>query len=146
MAEKQPQTRENHAKLVPLFHYVAFPILAVNLLWALYRVVTGVSIETTIAAAVAFSLIVLALFARTFALGAQDRVIRLEERLRMRALMPDELKPRIDEFTTNQLVALRFASDEELPGLGRKVLDDGIGDRKTIKEMIVSWRADYQRL
>ena len=146
MAEKQPQTRENHAKFVPLFHYVAFPILAVNLFWSLYRVVTGVSIETTIAAAVAFSLIVLALLARTFALGAQDRVIRLEERLRMQGLMPDELKPRIDEFTTDQLVALRFASDEELPGLGRKVLDDGIGDRKTIKELIVSWRADYQRL
>jgi len=146
MAETQPQTRENHAKFVPLFHYVAFPILAVNLLWSLYRVVTGVSIDTTIAAAVAFSLVVLALMARTFALGAQDRVIRLEERLRMQGLMPDELKPRIDEFTTDQLVALRFASDEELPGLGRKVLDDGIGDRKTIKGMIVSWRADYQRL
>jgi hypothetical protein len=146
MAEKQPQTRENHAKFVPLFHYVAFPILAVNLLWALYRVVTAVSIDTTISAAVAFSLVALALLARTFALGAQDRVIRLEERLRMQGLMPDELKPRIDEFTTDQLVALRFASDEELPGLGQKVLDDGIGDRKTIKEMIVSWRADYQRL
>jgi len=146
MAEKQPQTRENHAKFVPLFHYVAFPILVVNLLWSLYRVVTGVSIDTTIAAAVAFSLVLLALFARTFALGAQDRVIRLEERLRMQGLMPDELKPRINEFTTDQLVALRFASDEELPGLGRKVLDEGIGDRKTIKEMIVSWRADYQRL
>jgi hypothetical protein len=120
--------------------------LVVNLFWALYRGVTGVSIDTAIAAALAFSLVVLALFARTFALGAQDRVIRLEERLRMHGLMPDELKPRIDEFTTDQLVALRFASDEELPGLGQKVLDEGIGDRKTIKEMIVTWRADYQRL
>ena len=146
MAEKQQQTRENHAKFVPLFHYVAFPILVVNLFWALYRGVTGVSIDTAIAAALAFSLVVLALFARTFALGAQDRVIRLEERLRMHGLMPDELKPRIDEFTTDQLVALRFASDEELPGLAQKVLDEGIGDRKTIKEMIVTWRADYQRL
>lgn len=146
MAEKRTQTRENHTKFVPLYHYVAFPILMVNLLWALYRVVTGVSIDTAIAAAVAFSLVVMALFARTFALSAQDRVIRLEERLRMHGLMPDELKSRIDEFTTDQLVALRFASDEELPGLGRKVLDDGIGNRKTIKEMIVSWRADYQRL
>ena len=145
MAEKRPQTRENHTKMVPVYHYVVFPILVVNLLWALYRVVTGVSIDTAITAAVAFSLVALAFYARTFALGAQDRVIRLEERLRMHGLMPDELKPRIDEFTTNQLVALRFASDEELPGLGRRVLDDSIGDRKTIKEMIVSWRADYQR-
>ena len=117
MAEKRPQTRENHAKFVPLYHYVAFPILVVNLLSSLYRVVTDVSIETGIAAAVGFALVVLALFAHTFALSAQDRVIRLEERLRMRGLLPDELKSRIDEFTTDQLVALRFASDGELPEL-----------------------------
>ena len=146
MAEKRPQTRENHPKFVPLYHYVAFPILVVNLLWSLYRVVTDVSIETGIAAAVGFALVVLALFARTFALGAQDRVIRLEERLRMQGLLPDELKSRVDEFTTDQLVALRFASDGELPELARKVLDESVGDRSAIKQLIISWRADYQRL
>lgn len=64
----------------------------------------------------------------------------------MRELLPDELKPRINDFTTDQLVALRFASDDELPGLAQKVLDGSIGDRKTIKQMIVAWRADYQRV
>ena len=93
-----------------------------------------------------FALILLGFFARVFALGAQDRVIRLEERLRMHGLLPDDLKPRINDFTMDQLAALRFASDDELPALARQVIDDSIGDRKTIKQMVVSWRADYQRL
>ena len=146
MAEKTPQTFDNHAKLVPLFHYVALPIFLVNVLLALYRMFTGFSFDTAWGIALAIGLMVVALFARIFALGAQDRVIRLEERLRMQVLLPDELKPRIDDFTMDQLVALRFASDAELPGLAKKVIEDGIADRKTVKQMVVTWRADYQRL
>lgn len=146
MAEKMPQTFENHAKLVPLFHYVLLPMLLINLFLALYRMFTGFSFYTGWGAAMAIGLILVALFARVFALGAQDRVIRLEERLRMHRLLPDELKAKIDDFTMDQLAALRFASDDELPSLAKRVLDDGIGDRKTIKRMITTWRADYQRL
>ena len=146
MAEKMPQTFENHAKLVPLFHYVALPVFLINILLALYRMVTAFSLETAWGVALAVGLMLVALFARVFALGAQDRVIRLEERLRMHGLFPDELKPRIDDLTMEQLVALRFASDAELPSLTRKVLDEGVADRKTIKQMVVTWRADYQRL
>ena len=146
MAEKKPQTFENHAKLVPLFHYVVLPMFLVNLLLALYRMFTGFSFETAWGAAMAIGLMLVALFARVFALGAQDRVIRLEERLRMRGLLPDGLEPQIDDFTMDQLAALRFASDAELPSLAKKVVDDGIADRKTIKQMVVTWRADYQRL
>ena len=94
----------------------------------------------------AVALFMIALFARIFALQAQDRVIRLEERMRLQTLLPNELKPRIHDFTMDQLAALRFASDSELPNLARKVLEDGIDDRKTIKQLIVTWRADYQRL
>ncbi len=146
MAEKTPQTFDNHAKLVPVFHYVALPIFLVNVLLALYRMFTGFSFDTAWGVALAIGLMVVALFARVFALGAQDRVIRLEERLRMQVLLPDELKPRIDDFTMDQLVALRFASDAELPGLAKKVIEDGIANRKTVKQMVVTWRADYQRL
>ena len=64
----------------------------------------------------------------------------------MLALLPDDLKTRINDFTINQTIALRFASDEELPELSRKILDDGIKDSKTIKEMIKTWKPDYQRL
>lgn len=146
MAETKPQTFDNHAKLVPLFHYVAAPIFLINLILSLYRMFTGFSFETAWGAVMAVAFILIGLFARVFALGAQDRVIRLEERLRMHGLLPDEMKPRIDDFTMDQLAALRFASDDELPSLAQKVLADGIGDRKAIKQMVVTWRADYQRL
>ena len=146
MAEKIPQTFANHTKLVPLFHYVVLSILSINVLLAIYRMATGFSFETAWGAVVACALILVGFFARVFALGAQDRVIRLEERLRMHGLLPDDLKPRINNFTMDQLAALRFASDDELPALARQVVDDIIGDRKTIKQLVVSWRADYQRL
>ena len=87
-----------------------------------------------------------ALFAsRLAALKVQDRVIRLEERLRMARLLPEDLKPRIEEFRTGQLVALRFASDAELPALARKVLDEKIVVGKQIKLLVKNWRGDYLR-
>ena len=94
----------------------------------------------------AAALLALALSARLMALGVQDRVIRLEERMRYEKLLPSDLQPRIGEFTIAQLVSLRFASDAELPTLARKVLDGKINDRKTIKKMVQNWRADYQRV
>ena len=85
------------------------------------------------------------LTARMFALSVQDRVIRLEERLRYERLLPPDLQARILEFEPGQLVALRFASDAELPGLARKVLDEKLSDRKAIKKMIQNWQSDDLR-
>jgi len=85
------------------------------------------------------------LYARLFALRVQDRVIRLEERLRCQRLLPADLQPRIVEFTAGQLVALRFGSDDELPALARKVLDDKLTERKAIKQLIKNWKPDYLR-
>ena len=146
MAEKSFQTYANHTKLVPLFHYVALPILLINFVWSVSQLFTGFSFGALLAVLVAFALILIAFFARVFALGAQDRVIRLEEHLRMQAALPDDLQSRVHDFTIDQICALRFASDDELPGLARKVLEENIPDRKTIKQMIQSWKADYQRL
>ena len=146
MAEQTLQTFKNHTKNVPLFHFVALPILLLNVIWSLVRAATDFSADTAIGIVVAFALLIVAFFARVFALGAQDRVVRLEERLRMQHLLPDDLKPRINDFTTNQMIALRFASDAELPDLARKVLDENIGERKAVKQLIKTWRADYQRL
>jgi hypothetical protein len=82
---------------------------------------------------------------RNMALRVQDRVIRLEERLRYERVFPADLKPRIEQFTVDQFVALRFASDAELPGLARKVLDEKMNERKAIKQMVKNWRPDYLR-
>jgi hypothetical protein len=145
MAQNTPQNFGNHARLLPPFHFVVLPILTFYLLWTLYQAVTAFSWERLAACVVAFALVLMALLGRMMALSVQDRVIRLEERMRMRELLPADLQPRIPEFTVKQLVAIRFASDEELPALARKVLDDKIVDQKAIKQMVKHWRADYQR-
>jgi hypothetical protein len=85
-------------------------------------------------------------YTRRFALTVQDRVIRLEMRLRLERLLPADLRPRISEITLDQLIALRFAGDEELPGLCRTVLEQKVSDRKTIKKMVRNWTADYLRV
>lgn len=86
-----------------------------------------------------------ALYARLFALAVQDRVIRLEMRLRLQELLPAELRTRVPEFTVGQLIALRFAGDEELPALAQKLLDQKLTDRKAIKKMVQKWEPDYLR-
>jgi hypothetical protein len=87
----------------------------------------------------------LAFFARVFALTVQDRVIRLEMRLRVAEVLPVDLRPRIPEFTVAQLVSLRFASDAELPALARKVLYEKLDNRKAIKQLVKDWQGDYLR-
>ncbi len=145
MAQKVTQSFENHARILPAYHYVAFPLFALNFFYMLYQVVTRFSWANLVGFGLSIALILLFFIARVMALTVQDRVIRLEERLRMRAILPADLQPRIDEFTVKQLVALRFASDQELPALARTVLDGKLADQKAIKKMITSWRADHQR-
>ena len=139
------QNFENHAKFVPAFHVVVLGIFTINLGWSLYRVAHAFSAESILSLLLAIAFILLAFYSRTFALTVQDRVIRLEMRLRMLQILPAELRPRISEFSVNQLVALRFASDAELPALAKKVLDEKLNDRKAIKKMIREWEPDFLR-
>lgn len=140
------QNFANHAKLVPAFHFFVLPVLALNLIWSMYHLwELRFSFEGFVGLLLALSLASGFLCARTFALSVQDRVIRLEERLRMTRLLPDDLKGRIDEFSVAQLVALRFACDQELPELARKVLAENLRSRKEIKQLVKTWRPDYQR-
>ena len=140
-----PQSYTNHAKVIPLYHYFALPVSALNAIWLIYRAATRPSWDTAIAAAMGVALAVMFLLARIFALTVQDRVIRLEMRLRLRELLPADLQPRIGEFTRDQLVALRFAGDRELPALARRVLDERLQDRKAIKLLVQDWQADHLR-
>lgn len=139
------QNFENHAKLVPAFHFFVLPVLAFNVIWSIVRLVRNFSGESVVSLVVALALATLAFYARLFALKVQDRVIRLEMRLRMMQLLPQELRPRITEFNVDQLVALRFAGDAELPALCRKVLDEKLTDRKAIKKLVQNWQPDYLR-
>ena len=145
MAEKKPQTLQNHTRLDPAFHLFLVPVALIMLGGAVYDVVrnagwmSGAHLLAVLWAIVAMFKI------RLYALKVQDRVIRLEERLRMEKLLAEPLKSRIGDLTESQLVALRFASDAELPGLVEKTLSGNLA-QKQIKESIRSWRPDYWRV
>jgi hypothetical protein len=122
------------------------PVLVLNVVQAIVKLARHWFYwDGLVGALVALALLIFAFNARLFALCVQDRVIRMEERRRMAELLPSELQSQIAEFTPRQLVALRFASDDELPELARKVLADRIASPKTIKLMVKNWRADYLR-
>ena len=142
----QEQNFANHARLVPPYHFVAGPIFLLNFAWAVYGLFRGMSFDAILNVLVAVALIILFFAARVFALKAQDRVIRLEMRLRMREVLQADLQPRINDFTATQLIGLRFASDAELPALARKVLDENITKSTPIKEMITDWQGDHLRV
>jgi Family of unknown function (DUF6526) len=141
----KPQTFENHAKFDPAFHFFIAPVFLANVVWSIVRVVHVFSFETVASLLLAVAFFLLAFRARVYALRVQDRVIRLEMRLRMQELLPPELRTRIKEFTLDQLIALRFASDAELPALARKVLDEKLTSRKQIKKMVRDWEPDLLR-
>jgi hypothetical protein len=145
MPSETPQSLSNHARFVPLYHFVAGPILFLNLIWTAERAVRHPSGDTVVSALVGVALVILFFFARVFALTVQDRVIRLEMRMRLRELLPADLLPRIPEFTRGQLVALRFASDRELPALARQVLEQRLTNGKAIKQLVKEWHADHLR-
>ncbi len=152
MEKPYNQNFSNHVRIVPLYHQVALPIFALNLLWSVYRVLRAFSTPSRFARAdsialllVAVALAILVIYARLFANTVQDRVIRLEMTLRLERFLPPDLRPRVHEFTASQLVALRFTGDAELPELARRVLAENLTDRKTIKKMIKNWKPDFLR-
>ena len=138
------QTFENHAMVVPAYHYFTFGLIAVYVVYCLYVVATAFSLDALMSLLLAVAVLMVFFWARLFALRVQDRVIRLEMRLRLAQLVPG-LGARLDEFTTDQLCSLRFAGDAELPALAEKVLADRLDDRKAIKRMIRDWQADHFR-
>ncbi len=151
MEKPYSQNFENHARIITGYHKVAFSILALNLFWSVYRLVPSFSndvfarLDSIMSLLLAVAFLLLFFYARIFALTVQDRVIRLEMMLRLERLLPPDLHSRVHEFTLGQLIALRFASDEELPDLARRVLAQNLTDRKAIKKMIKNWRPDFLR-
>ncbi len=150
MAEKAPQTHASHKSVTPAYHYYMFAVVAINLLWTLYRFGSELfgghfSFGLLMNVLVAGVLIVIFAYIRIFPLAVQDRVIRLEMKLRLNEILPDDLKGRVDELSRGQLMAIRFASDAELPNLMRDVLDNNITDREEIKGKVKDWQPDHWR-
>ena len=146
MAEKTPQTYENHGKLVPGYHFVTLGLLFLYILWTAWGVVSAFSLASVMQLLFALGVFGAAFYARVFPLHAQDRVIRLEEKLRLQTVLPANLRERIDEIPSTLFVALRFAPEDELTGLVQRVLDGELKTRKVLKQEIKQWRPDYYRL
>lgn len=145
MAQEKTQNFGNHVRFVPAYHLFVFGVFLINFVWRLMQLRFGITFASIMNVLLAAAFLVLFFYARMFAVTVQDRVIRLEMRLRMERLLPPELRTRIPELTLAQLISLRFAGDEELAGLTRQVLEEKLNDRKTIKRRIKSWQADFLR-
>ncbi len=145
MAET-PQTYGNHTRWHPPFHYFLAPLFLLNIIFSLVQLIRFRDLDHAVWFALAIGLFVLNGLSRLNALRVQDRVIRLEEHLRYQQLLPPALAERARELPINQVVALRFASDEELPGLVGQVLDGRLTKGDEIKRAIRHWRPDTLRV
>ncbi len=144
MAEQAPQNLGNHTRFDPPFHFFLIPVFLITFIGFTWVAITHLSVHSVWHAIIALALLVAVFHIRVYALKVQDRVIRLEERIRLSAILEGSLRSRISELTIKQLVALRFASDGEVSGLVEKALNGATP--KEIKAAIVNWRADYERV
>ncbi|HEV2402357.1 MAG TPA: DUF6526 family protein [Candidatus Sulfotelmatobacter sp.] len=152
MSETTPQTYANHTRFDPWFHFFLVPVFVIALISSLVHLFTHLgrnslrsNIHSVVLAVLAFAMLVLLFKVRLYALKVQDRVIRLEEQLRLMRVLPEPLRSRIPELTVDQFCGLRFASDAELPKLVEFALTQK-PSRKEIKKAIQNWRPDYWRV
>lgn len=141
-----PQSAERHARTIPIYHQFALPVLLINVIVMLVMVVRGPSLMAAWNAVVAFALFVGVLWGRVQALTAQDRVIRLEETLRLQRVLPAEMQGEIAQLSRTDFIALRFAPDAELPDLVRRVRAGEFAKPIDIKRAIRAWRPDHLRV
>lgn len=152
MAENQPQSYANHTRFDPWFHFFLGPVFILGVILALIHFFAhlshssfGENFHAFLLIVLALALLILTFKTRLYALKVQDRVIRLEERLRLMQILPEPQRARIPELTEDQLAGLRFASDAELPKLTERALNEKMS-RKQIKQSIKDWRPDYWRV
>jgi len=144
-----PESRQsyaNHVRKLPPLYIAGAALAALALLLAIAELVRQPSIVVGALLALVGAAGMGLYYARVNALRVQDRIIRLEERLRLERLLSVDLRARAAELSVEQLVALRFAGDGELPELVRAVLDEGLTGRDAIKRRVRSWRADWLRV
>ena len=142
---KTPQDFKHHARFDPLFHFFIAPVLLINLICAIVRLIRFPHWHTAWWLVLSLVALLALLKMRMYALKVQDRVIRLEERLRLQALAPAQWHTQIYRLTEDQLIGLRFAADDEVVELAKQALEHNL-NRKQIKERIKDWRADVWRV
>jgi hypothetical protein len=145
MADGATQDFSNYKRRDPLFHFFILPVFAVTLLATIYHLVRRPGLHSAWLVVVIVAVMVAIFKLRLYPLKVQDRVIRLEERLRLATLLDASLRPRIAEFTESQLVALRFASDAELPALAARALNEKLPAAE-IKKAVQYWQPDNWRV
>lgn len=145
MAERIPQTKTTHVRLHAPYHFITAPVLLMLLIWAIINLVRQPTPSAGMLLAIVIVLWIMFYLLRAYPLKVQDRVIRLEERLRLAMVLPEPLRKRIGEINEAQLIALRFAPDAELPMLVDRVLSEKLSP-KQIKDSIREWLPDYWRV
>lgn len=145
MADKT-QTFATHRRFIPVFHFFALPVLLINVFVVAYQFVRDPRLVNGWALLVAIALAIGITWSRFMPLRAQDRIIRLEERTRLERLLPSDMRGRIGELTSRQLIAIRFAADDEVPDLARRALNGELKSPGEIKRAIRNWRADHMRV
>jgi Family of unknown function (DUF6526) len=152
MAENKPQSAASHTRWDPAFHFFILPIFVLGLILTLIHFFAHITegdmrdhIHSFLLVLLALAFLLLAFKVRTYSLKVQDRVIRLEERLRLTQLMAEPVRSRIPELTEDQLCGLRFASDAEVAKLAERALNEKLS-RSDIKKAIKTWRPDYWRV
>lgn len=141
----KPQSYASHAKIDPAFHFFVLPVLLINIFVVGYLLFRHPGIGGAWLLLVSVALFVLAGRLRSWATHLQDRVIRVEERIRLAAILPEPLRSRIPELSDSQIIGLRFASDSELPALFQRAIDEKLS-RSDIKKAVTNWRPDYSRV
>jgi uncharacterized protein DUF6526 len=145
MADLVSQNFSNHTRYDPPFHFFVLPVLVITLIATIVQLIRWPSLNSAWIVVFMVAAVVALFKIRLYALKVQDRVIRLEERLRLATLLDESLRPRIGEFTESQLAGLRFASDAELPALAARALSEKLS-RDEIKKAVQQWRPDYWRV
>lgn len=145
MSKTVSQNLKNHSRFDPLFHFFLAPVLLANLVIAIVYLVRHPHFHSAWLVVLSIAAFVLTFKVRVYGLKVQDRVIRLEERLRLEALAPEEWQRQIYRLTEDQLIGLRFAADGEVVELAKQALEHNL-TRKQIKERIKDWRPDYWRV
>jgi hypothetical protein len=140
------QSFDNHAKLLPVFHGSLALMIMVPMFYFVFLAVTDFTVERLVLAFFMLGAVSMGLHARLFPLGVQDRLIRLEEQMRLHRLLPEDQHGRIDDISTDLLIGLRFAPDDEVADLARRILEGDLADRKAVKQAVKNWRADNQRI